>query len=77
MFCYPGTRLSLKDFGDFLTLLGKCDTLETTLRYSTVNYDTVYYGMPKYTKLQLGGNYKRPKSKIAVWGIGVVLSGSK
>ena len=24
---------------------------------------------------KVGGNYKRPKSKIAVWGIGVVLSG--
>ena len=23
----------------------------------------------------VGGNYKRPKSKIAVWGIGVVLRG--
>ena len=26
-------------------------------------------------KTKLGGNYKRPKSKIAVWGIGVVLRG--
>ena len=24
---------------------------------------------------KIGGNYKRPKSKIAVWGIGVVLRG--
>ena len=24
---------------------------------------------------KVGGNYKRPKSKIAFWGIGVVLSG--
>ena len=26
-------------------------------------------------KPEVGGNYKRPKSKIAVWGIGVVLRG--
>ena len=30
-----------------------------------------------YTLILVGGNYKRPKSKFAAWGIGVVFRGSK
>ena len=28
-----------------------------------------------FVRAEVGGNYKRPKSKIAVWGIRVVLRG--
>ena len=34
-----------------------------------------FYVVGGKTVAQIGGNYKRPKSKIAVWGIGVVLRG--
>ena len=38
-------------------------------------YDISYTDIGRRTLTKVGGNYKRPKSKIAVWGIGVVLRG--
>ena len=37
--------------------------------------DAAEGGTKEDLMLKIGGNYKRPKSKIAIWGIGVVLRG--
>ena len=38
-------------------------------------YKELKFWLIKHSIVKVGGNYKRPKSKIAVLGIGVVLSG--